>query len=84
MGENEQNQQESSEQSNAQAESESTDTQETQNQDEAFSNLVYPVDVISGGFTVNSVGGVTPGILFRTSKRESWPFNDRDESAILL
>lgn len=86
-GENEQNQQESSEQSNAQAESESTDTQETQNQDEAFSNLVYPVDVISGGFTVNSVGGVTPGILFRNNSGktikyisfEMTPYNKVDD-----
>lgn len=88
-GENEQNQQESSEQSNEQlqSESESANTEESNNQDEAFSNLVYPVDVISGGFTVNSVGGVTPGILFRNNSGktikyisfEMTPYNKVDD-----
>ena len=86
-GENEQDQQESSEQSNTQTEAESIDAQKNQNQDEAFSNLVYPVDVISGGFTVNSVGGVTPGILFRNNSGktikyisfEMTPYNKVDD-----
>lgn len=34
---------------------------------EAYSNLVYPVDVISGGFNMNSVGGVDPYVGFRNN-----------------
>lgn len=42
-------------------------TSENKSDGEAFTNLVYPVDVIDGGFTVNSVGGISPGIAFRNN-----------------
>lgn len=33
----------------------------------AFSNLVYPVDIIGGGFGENSVGGISPSVAFRNN-----------------
>jgi len=36
-------------------------------QSEAYTNLVYPVDVIDGGFGVDYVGGISPYIAFRNN-----------------
>lgn len=38
-----------------------------QDSGEAFANLVYPIDVLGGVYTINSVGGVTPEIAFRNN-----------------
>lgn len=45
--------------------------QETITTPTAFSNLVYPVDVISGCFGVNTVGGISPYIGFRNNSEKT-------------
>jgi len=40
---------------------------ETTQETEAFSNLVYPVDILGGGFGKNSVGGINPYTAFRNN-----------------
>ncbi len=62
--------------------------QKTEAQEQnAYSNLVYPVDIIGGGFTKDSVGGVDPYVGFRNNSGkdikyltiEMTPFNRVDD-----
>lgn len=54
---------------------------------EAYSNLVYPVDIMGGGFVMDSVGGVDPYVGFRNNSgkdikyitMEMTPFNRVDD-----
>lgn len=51
-------------------------TNNNKNGGDAYSNLIYPVDVIGGGFTKNSVDGISPSIGFRNNSGKTIKYID--------
>lgn len=62
-------------------------TQDIPDEDKAFCNLVYPVDILGGVFGKNSVGGISPYVAFRNNSGkdikyitfEMTPYNKVDD-----